>query len=602
LAQKSDAAKTSRKLTLGDDPIGNVDTDWFEFTDFASSLVRQLYGISVSSGVCCGIEGPWGSGKSSLMKLMAECVTREYPTHASVAWFTAWDPGGIEDLGDALLFRLFDDIAKANPDLSDAFKELQEGLGMRRSHRERMRQALRAVSEVAPQVGRPAERLADALLEDLGSSRKVQQSFDKLVDWLDKNDRLVFLFVDDIDRASGEEIRDLLSELKVYVSHRRIVVVLGYDGEYVVDALKPPVLPVGTDPRRYLEKIVTIRRSIPLPTWSALSSYALRLLEVGLGLDTAAARGLARSVVRLSMSNPRRLKSLILTFAGSVPLRILNGLDQPSLASMFVAHAAVNFGLVSDDSVRDAMNSGDEDKTRSALQELAKKDPSRSAEANLIVGEVEHLSPRFAMGTLQTMRMAPGGRYSLDLLSPGDGREETHKRFDWASFLSPVLSNAAKGGFKLSEAVVESAQETVVPPSTEVKSGKAAEGRALKVAGTGELGRLYWNYELSWDKCNMFIIVVSRVSKDYGSDSPAAIFSTVGEYFDKCPNLVRDRSCALWVIDDVGRYEGPQAQSMIATATAMSEGLKHPFVFMYTSLSKIEPLLGYLARIAGSTH
>ncbi len=220
----------ARKLVRGDDAIEDFEADWFDFKTPASALADHLYLISKSSGVCCGIFGSWGSGKSSFMKLMGRHIRKEYSANICVAWFTAWDPGGIEDLGDAMLYRFFHDVAKGEKDLIGSFKELQQALGIRKSLRERARQALSVVSEAVPETAtKTIMNVASGLLGELDSPGKIKESFDKLMEWLEKNDKSVFFFVDDIDRATGEQIRDLLSELKVYVSHRRIVVVLGYD-------------------------------------------------------------------------------------------------------------------------------------------------------------------------------------------------------------------------------------------------------------------------------------------------------------------------------------------------------------------------------------
>ena len=248
MAQNPVSGKTAthekdRVLILGDDAISTANADWFDFGLAARALADQLYTISKSSGVCCGILGCVGSGKSSFMKLIEEHATKTHSVH--VTWFTAWDPGGLHDIGDAMLYRLFSDVAEKEASLSDALKRLKEALGLRKSLRHRVGEALGAVSE-ATGVAQPLLDASSKLLLELDTPKRIQDSFQELVKWLDEKDQTVFLFVDDIDRASGEQILDLLSALKVYVSHRRIVGVIGYDEEYVLNALGPKV-PPGID-------------------------------------------------------------------------------------------------------------------------------------------------------------------------------------------------------------------------------------------------------------------------------------------------------------------------------------------------------------------
>ena len=127
--------KSRKQFVLGDDAIESPDTDWFDFETPASTLAEQLYEVSLSSGMCGGISGSWGSGKSSFMKLMENFVKKKYAHKVCVAWFTAWDPGGIEDLGDAMLYHFAHSITSGIDDkeISKAVKELDEALGLRKN-------------------------------------------------------------------------------------------------------------------------------------------------------------------------------------------------------------------------------------------------------------------------------------------------------------------------------------------------------------------------------------------------------------------------------------------------------------------------------------
>jgi len=226
---KKGEKKQQKKIVLGDDAIESFETDWFDFKSPAIALTNQLYEISESSGICCGIIGSWGSGKSSFMKLMDKYI-REDSTWKNVntIWFTAWDPGGMEDLGDALLYRFFSEVVEENTGIANAFEDLKKALGIRISFKERARRVLEGVSDVMPTPeSRIATTVAGKLLGELETAKTIQTSFDRLVKWLEEEKRTVFLFIDDIDRATGEQIRDLLSELKLYISHRRIVAIVG---------------------------------------------------------------------------------------------------------------------------------------------------------------------------------------------------------------------------------------------------------------------------------------------------------------------------------------------------------------------------------------
>ena len=116
----------------------------------------------------------------------------------------------------------------------------------------------------------------------------------------------MYFFIDDIDRASGEQIRDILSELKIYISNPRIVAILGYDEDYVLNALKSPVLYEGINPQKYVEKIITVRRKLPIPNMDQTAKYASALIQAILKPTRRITWSMAS---RLCKYRPRKLRT-----------------------------------------------------------------------------------------------------------------------------------------------------------------------------------------------------------------------------------------------------------------------------------------------------
>lgn len=517
------------------------------------------------------------------MKLMDEYLRKDQSQNVCVTWFTAWDPGGIEDLGDAMLYRLFLSIAGKNEDLSGPFKELQEALGVRRSIRARTRQALGVISKAVPKPGRIITNVADSLLEELDSPRKVKESFDKLMDWSEKKNQTIFFFIDDLDRANGEQIRDILSELKLYISHRRVVAVLGYDEDYVLDTLKTPVLPEGIDPKKYLEKIVTIRRTLPMPKYEEMVYYARNFLKSTLDLDEKITDRLAKSAIDLSFGNPRRAKNLILAFVSSLSsIEKYKNESVDALRSYLVTNAAIEMGLLSDYNVRAAFQSADEDEIISALRTFAEKNPSKSKEASAVISEFERIVPDFPIDTMDRLRLSSGRESFYEPAEP-----ERAIGFDWSTSLFPILSNAASRGFKLPSESVESYSEIVVPPITKTESLEQTQfskeiflKRCLKDA-----------YVLSWDQNDMIVLISSSLRE------PRTLRNLLDFFPSQCARFVAKKGLIIWLIDDQSRLSEEDCKRIIKHAQEISTGLKHPFTFQYTPPSKIQALLTFLLNL-----
>lgn len=593
--------KKPKKLVQGDDAIDGFEADWLDFRVPAIELAKQLYTISKSSGVCCGIIGPWGCGKSSFMKLMEEYIQKESSwENVHVAWFTAWDPGGIQDLGDAMLYHFFRDVAGENQHIADAFKELQEALGIRRSFRERARRVVEGVSGTLPTTGRAAAVIASSLLGELDAPMKVQRSFDKLMNWLEKETRTVFYFVDDIDRATGDQIRDLLSELKLYISHRRIVAVLGYDEDYVLNALKPPVLPPGIDPKKYLEKIVTIRRNVPIAKEDDLSTYAENLIKPLLDLPREAdVKRLSMLASVLSSNNPRRLKNIVLTFtqlASSV------GSDMFSfdyLASFLIISAAAHMGFLANSSIRKALIEGMEDDIVSAIQEFAKENPTKGDEATAMINTVRSIAPRFRIGSLEALRL-----YEESELARAEGTGRTReiaseRAFDWNNSFLPIISTAAMRGFEISREIVEFSSKIVVPPSTKAKGSSPTveelpETIRLVLLRRVSGGPQLRSFALSWDKGDMIVLLTSSFTS---VRHPREATAPINSFFNESSRFVVEKSFVLWIIDDRAFLGKRVIERYIQRAREISKGLKHPFIFLCTPASKISSLLTYLLSV-----
>jgi len=585
--------KPEKKLVLGDDAIENSEADWLDFRTPAVELAKHLYKISKTSGVCCGIIGPWGSGKSSFMRLMNEYIQKESSwKKVDVTWFTAWDPGGIQDLGDAMLYNFFRDVATKNQEMNGIFKELKKALGIRRSFRERASRVIEGVSGVIPSTaGRTVVTVAGKMLRELETAKTVQDCFEKLMGWLEKKNRTVFFFIDDIDRAAGEQIRDLLSELKVYISHRRIVAILAFDENYVLNALKT-VLPQGTDPKRYLEKIVTIRRNLPMPQPINLRAYAEQLIHSMLDLPEGTRKELARMATNLSLSNPRRVKILLLTFTQFLLSMNYKTLQPRTLQSMLVTTAASMMGFLADDAIRNAIDSGREDRIISAIEEFAKKDSSKSEEAQLLTESIKYMMPRFIPETLAALRLS--GKPTF--LAREGTKHETPSRFDWRFSLGPLLSNAIRNGLTFDAKIVESSIKIVIPPSADTVALPASsllkKSHLLElVFGEIESGG---GFALGWSKGHMIVLLTSFM------DNARNARALIGKIFDECAFYVTEKNFILWIIDDQGLLREPTLMAYISRAKMISKGLKHPFIVLYTPASKMAPLLEFLLSVKGA--
>ena len=83
-----------------------TDEDHLFFSDFRPALLDIV--TSAQTPLTVGVFGPWGSGKTSLLRMLEQDIAgKGLPTLRTV-WFTAWKYDRHEALWRALILRVLD--------------------------------------------------------------------------------------------------------------------------------------------------------------------------------------------------------------------------------------------------------------------------------------------------------------------------------------------------------------------------------------------------------------------------------------------------------------------------------------------------------------
>jgi hypothetical protein len=574
-----------KSVVLGDDPVPSMAYDWFTFGNSVVTLVSQLHTVSQTSGICCGIVGSWGTGKSSFMRMM-EAHLREKYRDCLIVWFTAWDPEGVGNLGDAMIYRFLSDISKDDKKLEGSFKELEKSLKIRKSNLDVACKALSSYSQVSPE---PASKLlagiGASLLTELDTPQRIKDIFKSLVEWLKNNKKVVFFFIDDLDRANGCQIRDILSELKVYISNPRIVAVLGFDDSYVNNALKP-VLPDGINPKMYLEKIVTLDLKIPQPTPNQLRSYSEQLIHSFVpGIPQTDLYNLGRMAGAFSNGNPRRLKSLILSFANSIISAKISLTSSYELRTALIVNAAYKVGLLEVGALRIALNEGVEDEIVDVLDELKTKIPEQEQDIETISNEIEYLSPNFASDMVNQLRLHAERSNVVK-----QKEKEPIQLPSWIKqIFLPALSYGCKKGFLV---------------DSEFGGFRVEQNSDVRAITLQQFARETNAIDLvrgSIKESPVFIIegeqrILVFISSGFNQTIPSERFNrepfnTIRTLINNSPLIVKGKPVLIWAIDDINALENRNLKALVSKTELSSNGLKYPIMLRLTKQAKVEELL-----------
>lgn len=263
----------------GDRPIATDLEDRFGIAPVAERIATSLLSQAGRKGVVLGIEGAWGSGKSSLLALALGRL-RAADAGIAVVEFRPWLVGD----RDQLLSELFDALASALSDLEYAGGDATRKTALAATGAaEKLRSYARHLGPAGKLaglagtfvpglgvVGEVLGKLAEAAGDDVGGPTLSIRKDDLAATLEGLNGRIV-VAIDDVDRLEPAEVRELLRLVRSVADFPNVAYLLCYDSSTLARAIETAT--GVSDGRAFLEKIVQTEVSVPRP-----ESFALRRL------------------------------------------------------------------------------------------------------------------------------------------------------------------------------------------------------------------------------------------------------------------------------------------------------------------------------------
>jgi hypothetical protein len=235
----------------GDNPIRKPEDDALGRAKVAKSFAGQVLSLDASEGLVVGVLGAWGSGKTSFINLARADLA---DAGVAILDFNPWMFSGAEQLVESFFVELAAQL-KIRPGLAEVGKDLEE-YG-------EMFSGMAWLPLVGPWIerGRGATKILSKILqrrkEGVGGRRA------KLAKALAALDKPIAVVLDDIDRLSTSEIRDVFKLVRLTASFPNVIYIVAFDRVRVEQALTEQ----GVPGRDYLEKILQVAVDLPaVPT------------------------------------------------------------------------------------------------------------------------------------------------------------------------------------------------------------------------------------------------------------------------------------------------------------------------------------------------
>ncbi len=265
--------ETTESALAGDRPIVTSELDLLGFGPLAAQLAKAVCNDSLRDGMVIGIEGDWGSGKSTLVNLMVQAIeTRSVVSPPIHIAFAPWLIGHRDDLLRGLFDALQSGILNSKIDGGDGKALLQKSKDAVLEKLRKFGGAIEFTGELAKKsgwIGNPfAEQMGDGL-KWFGSklketkTRDLSQLKSELEKALKSFDRRIVVTIDDLDRLEPSEIAEVFRLVKSVGDLPNIVYVLCYDRAIVSEAIqKANSIENG---EAFLEKIIQVSLKVPMP-------------------------------------------------------------------------------------------------------------------------------------------------------------------------------------------------------------------------------------------------------------------------------------------------------------------------------------------------
>lgn len=231
-----------------DSPLEHPDKDRLGYSGFANQLAETISHRTPTDGYTIGINGPWGSGKSTILYFI-EHYLEEYESSPAVVRFNPWWFSGEADLLDKFLTEIAVTLESEDgfPDIRSQMAKLSNALSQ---------VPFETITSVP--AGRGFAALASVLEEEAEGIEDLKETIESELDEVERN---IIVVIDDIDRLTPEEIVQMFQIIKNIADFPNTIYVLAFDQTIVADSLKKEAN-VG-DGDEYIEKIVQLPLHIP---------------------------------------------------------------------------------------------------------------------------------------------------------------------------------------------------------------------------------------------------------------------------------------------------------------------------------------------------
>ena len=308
------------KIGIVDEPLEKRGEDSLKIKKYSNALVSFIKNSMTPMTI--GIQGSWGSGKTSLLNTiyaqLDDANEHEESKDFKVIWINSWENSLMATPEEALI--------KIINEIINGLNEVDPSLTNVKKVKEAATTAAKGILRVGAGIlgGAAGTEVVTEVLESSNSIKQLREELSRLVHAIRKSesqrvDKIV-IFVDDLDRVDPPEAVKILELLKNIFNIPGCVFVLAIDYDVVIKGLKDKFgerTPENEyEFRAFFDKIIQLPFLMPVQNYD-IGNYVNDLLrKIGFQDENVIDVDFVNQVVDNTIGgNPRTIKRLINSLA-----------------------------------------------------------------------------------------------------------------------------------------------------------------------------------------------------------------------------------------------------------------------------------------------
>ncbi len=333
-------AKAGEYALLGDVPVRESERgDLLKFSSHAKVLARAA--VQTRDSITIGVFGEWGTGKTSLMRLIKDEVDNE--KGAAAVWFNAWQYEKEEHLIVPLTATINKQLEQKKwpAKLADGAKSIRDALravAYGFSIKGKVGIPLISEAEVNLSAKDMIERYQDLTKDSVLARSLYFDAFEKLQQCAagaGSAPRIV-VFVDDLDRCFPPKAVELLEGIKLVLNQPGFSFVLGVNDAiiqaFITSKYSKECNIAGSYFEDYLDKIVQVKVPVPAREPGDMTDYIESLIQEGQVFPKESTADAVLLIAEAGRRNPRSIIRLLNRIMVTVRIGGLDGKEYDPLA------------------------------------------------------------------------------------------------------------------------------------------------------------------------------------------------------------------------------------------------------------------------------